>query len=122
MGKDTLADATAVDDQGWETLVEPFGENFPFADPGDTLIGTLYGSKIVSMPDLNNPGEMRDQIVYEIVDENGKKWSVWGSFNIEQALADVGEGEQVRIEFAGKVPTSKPGQTVKQFKVAVKRG
>lgn len=109
-----------TDDSGWETVVEPFGETFPFENDGDTLIGTLTGKKEVETDDLNNPGQKRTQIVFDITDENGKKWSVWESHNLK-ALSDLEDGTFVRIEFKGKVPSSKPGQTVKRFSVAAKR-
>jgi hypothetical protein len=110
-----------VDNEGWETVVEPYGETYSFETPGDTLIGTYSGNKEVSTEDLNNPGEMRDQTVYEITDQNEKKWSVWSAFNIDAALADLPIGSMVKITFDGKVPIDNGKRTVKQFTIAVKR-
>jgi len=108
------------DDAGWETIVEPFGETYAFETPGDVLIGTYTGSKTVETDDLNNPGEKRNQTVYDITDENGKKWSVWESYNIAKAMADLEPGTLVRIEFKGKVSIGN-GRSVKQFAVATRR-
>src|SRR4029077_20138228 len=71
------ANVQPVTDDGWETVVEPFGETAEFKEPGDTLIGTYKSSKQVETDDLNNPGEKRNQTLYELEDENGKLWSVW---------------------------------------------
>ena len=111
----------SVDDEGWETVVEPYGETYTFETEGDTLTGTYKGSKIVATEDLNKPGEMRDQTVYSVVDEQGKEWSVWASHNIDAGLENVNPGDMVRIRFDGKVSIDSGKRSVKQFTIAVKR-
>lgn len=110
-----------VDDAGWETVVEPFGETAEFKDEGDTLIGRYKGSKEVMTDDLNNPGEKRNQTLYEIEDENGKLWSVWESYNVAQGMQNVAKDDLVRIKFVNKVPIDNGARSVKQFEIAVKR-
>lgn len=109
-----------TDEEGWETVVEPFGETYSFETPGDVLIGTFLGSKTVQTEDLNEPGKMRDQTVYDIEDSNGKKWSVWSSFNIDAGLSKVAPGNLVRIQYQGKVDIDNGRRSVKQFAIAVK--
>jgi hypothetical protein len=109
-----------TDDAGWETVVEPFGETYSFETPGDVLIGKFLGSKIVQTEDLNKPGEMRDQTVYDVEDDSGKRWSVWSSYNIDVGLGSVAVGNLVRIEYVGKVDIDNGRRSVKQFKIAVK--
>lgn len=113
--------SSVTDSDGWETVVEPFGETYSFETEGDTLTGTYTGFSKVMTDDLNNPGEKREQTVYEIVDENGKKWSVWSSFNIDAALSDLDPNTMVRIRYDGKVEIDNGKRTVKQFTVSVKR-
>lgn len=115
------SNVNAVDEQGWETVVEPYGETYSFETAGDTLIGTYKGSKSVDTEDLNNPGETREQTVYEIVDENGKLWSVWSSHNVDVGMEAASPGQMVRIRFDGKVPIDGGKKSVKQFTIAVKR-
>lgn len=110
-----------TDDSGWETVVEPFGETYAFETEGDTLIGTYTGSSKVMTDDLNNPGEKREQTVYEITDESGKKWTVWASHNIDAALSNLTPPVMVRIQYKGKVSIDSGKRSVKQFAVAVKR-
>jgi hypothetical protein len=109
-----------TDDSGWETVVEPFGETYSFEKEGDSLTGTYTGSNSVTTDDLNNPGEKREQTVYEIVDESGKKWTVWSSFNIDKAFSEIEPQTLVRITYKGKVDIG-GGRTVKQFAVATKK-
>ena len=118
---DQASNVQSVDDEGWETVVEPYGETYAFENAGDTLTGTYKGSKEVDTEDLNNPGETRAQTVYEIVDENGKLWSVWSSFNIEQGMEAANPNDMVRIRFDGKVPIDNGKRSVKTFTIAVKR-
>jgi len=112
---------SSVSDDQWETVVEEYGETFSFVDPGDTLIGEYQGSKVVQTQDLNNPQEMRDQTVYDFIDENGKRWSVWSSYNIDQGLSGVNPGQTVRLEYVGKVEIDSGRRSVKQFRIAVKK-
>jgi hypothetical protein len=117
----TAPNVQPVDDAGWETVVEPFGETATFENPGDTLIGTYKSKKEVETDDLNNPGEKRNQMVYEIEGENGKLWSVWESYNVQQGMEKASVGDLVRIKFVNKVPIDNGKRTVKQFEIAVKR-
>ena len=117
----TAPNVSQVDDEGWETVVAPFGETATFENPGDTLIGTYEGSKVVQTDDLNNPGEKRDQTVYDIRDENGKLYSVWSSYNVDEGMNAASPGDLVRIVFVNKVDIDGGKRTVKQFEISVKR-
>lgn len=104
-------------EDGWETVVEPYGETFPFTESGSTLIGTFVSKREVEQDDLNRPGEKRMANVYEIADADGKKWSVWGSYAIDEGFKDVAEGELVRIIYHDTIKIQNGAQEVKQFTV-----
>ena len=104
-------------EQGWETVVEPYGETWDF-DKNPVLIGKYLSTKTVELPDLNKPGEMRPSNVYEIeAADSGDKVSVWGGYSIDEAFAKITPGNLVRIEFHGKVKIKGGAQEVKQFTV-----
>lgn len=111
------ADNVVETDEGWETVVEPYGATWDF-DSNPTLIGVYKGMKTVSLPDLNRPDEMRDSNVYEIDEAStGEKVSVWGGYSIDEAFTKISPGAQVRIEFKGKIKIKGGAQEVKQFVV-----
>jgi len=103
-----------VDDSGWKIVVEPFPETFPFENMGDTLTGFYASVKDVEQDDLNNPGDKRMVKVYTI-DANGKKWGVWGSYNVDLAFEDIAPGTEVRITYNGTVDIDNGRRSVKQF-------
>jgi len=105
-----------TENDGWQTVVEPFPETFPFDKPGDTLAGFFESAKEVEQEDMNNPGEKRMATVYTIR-QGEKKFGVWGSYNIDEAFAKIPPGTEVRIVFDGKVPIDGGKRTVKQFTV-----
>ena len=107
-------------DDEWETVVEPYADTWNF-DDNPILIGTYTGSREVEQDDLNNPGEKRMANVYEIVDgSDGNKWSVWGTYALDEAFTKIAIGSTVRILFEGKADIG-GGRTVRKFTVQSKR-
>jgi len=119
-----MADAKNVtkgNETEWETVVEPFGETWDFSK-NTVLIGTYRSVKIVQLPDLNKPNEMRDSNVYEIEEATtGEKVSVWGNYAIDEAFTEIAPGTVVRIEFQGKIKINGGAQEVNQFVVQTKK-
>lgn len=107
-------------DSEWETVVEPYADTWDF-DASPVLIGSYVGSRQVEQDDLNNPGEKRMANVYEIEDASeGKKYSVWGTYAIDEAFPKITVGSIVRIEYHGKTDLD-GGRTVRKFTVQSKR-
>lgn len=108
-------------DSEWETVVEPFGETWDFSKNA-VLIGIYRSVKVVQLPDLNKPNEMRDSNVYEVeTADTGEKVSVWGNYAIDEAFATIDPGTVVRIEFQGKIKIHGGAQEVNQFVVQTKK-
>lgn len=106
-------------DEEWTTVAEPYGDTWDF-DANPVLIGTYNGSREVEQDDLNNPGEKRMANVYEIAAlDDGEKYSVWGTYVLDEAFAKIPTGNIVRIEFQGKTEIG-GGRTVRKFTVATK--
>lgn len=103
-----------VDDEGWETLVEEFGETWAPRDIGDELIGVYQGSKLVEQTDFGT-GEIREVPAYEVTDTAGKKWTVWSSHNIDIGFSSCGTGDTVRIIYMG-TENLDGGRTVKKYR------
>lgn len=108
---------TEVTDEGWETVVEPYADTFSFDSEGSTLMGTYLGKREVEQEGLD--GLPRIVNVYEIQDNSGKKWSVWGSAMIDTAFESISEGSAVKIVFEG-VAQLDGGRSVKRFTVLSK--
>lgn len=105
--------------EGWETIVEPFADTFPFENEGDVLEGVYESSREVEQEDLNNPNEKRMAKAYTIADSKGDKFTVWGSFNVDQAMEKISTGSLVRFTYLGKADL-KQGRTVNKFLIQSK--
>lgn len=114
---DKAENITEVTDDGWNTVVEPYADTFDFASEGATLMGTYTGKREVEQEGLD--GKPRTVNVYEVQDSSGKKWSVWGSYNIDDAFSKINEGQAVKIVFEG-IANLDGGRTVKKFTVLSK--
>lgn len=110
-----------VDDDGWETLVEEYGETWNPDEPGTELIGVFTGRKTIDFPDEDEPNGTRQVDVYEVKDQSGKKWSVWSSYNIDLAFEQCRPGDTVRLVFVGKENLDR-GKTVKKYRISRKSG
>lgn len=114
------ADNVATTDDGWDTVVEPYAPTWDFEANG-TLVGTYLKSREVEQPDMNDPNEKRIANVYEIARaDDGEKYSVWGTYAIDEAFQTIPVGNAVRIIFEGKVPIDGGKRTVNQFRVQTK--
>lgn len=112
--------STNASDSEWNTIVEPFAESWDFTK-NPVLIGTYVSTKEIEVDDPKTETGKRTVQVYNVQnDEDGKQYAVWGSYNIDQGFAQIGEGQVIRIEHLGKVPTSTPGQTVNRFLIQTK--
>ncbi len=114
----------SVNDDGWKTVVEPYGDTWDF-DKNPVCIGQYLSKREVEQDDMNNPGTMRMANVYELVtpgssdSRTDEKVSVWGTYILDEAFAKIEVGKFVRIEYTGKVDL-KGGREVRKFKVSVK--
>lgn len=114
-----MSPAKAVDESGWETVVEPYPETFEFKNAGDTLTGVYESVKELEQEGLD--GNPRIAKVYTIIDSNGHKWGVWGNYNVDLGMESVEKGSMVRFEFLGKVPIDNGARTVNQFDIKTKK-
>lgn len=111
---------TNTTDSEWNTVAEPYAPSWDF-DQNPELIGTFVEHRVVEQDDLNKPGEKRDANVYEILAaDTGEKVSVWGSYVIDEAFANIATGTTVRIVFHGEEDI-KGGRSVKKFTVQTKK-
>lgn len=117
MAKDVAENIEQVSDEGWETVVEPYADTFAFKNEGDTLVGKYLNHRQVEQEGLD--GEPRMANIYEVVDNSGKKWSVWGSYNIDEAFEKIEVGKAVKITYEGTAD-AKAGRTVNKFTVQSK--
>lgn len=106
-----------VNDEGWETVVEPYADTFVFDNEGDTLIGTYVNKREVEQTGLD--GEPREVNVYEITDNSGKKWSVWGSAMLDMAFESIELNKAVKIVYEGTAALD-GGRSVNRFTVLSK--
>jgi len=106
-----------VTDEGWETVVEPYADTFSFETEGDTLIGTYTSKREVEQEGLD--GKPRMVNIYEIVDSNGKKWSVWGSAMIDMAFESIELNHPVKIVYEGTAALD-GGRSVNRYTVLSK--
>lgn len=106
-----------VDDEGWETVVEPYADTFEFESEGNSLMGIYNGSRTIEQEGLD--GQPRTVNIYEVTDNGGKKWSVWGSAMIDTAFESIAPGNAVKITYEGKADLD-GGRTVKRFTVQSK--
>lgn len=57
--------------------------------------------------------------VHRFNDMQGNKYTIWGSKDLDDKMAQVEEGEITRVEFLEKIELSK-GRTLKRYKVQSK--
>jgi hypothetical protein len=113
----TADNIVPVDDAGWETVVEPYADTFPFETEGATLMGIYVNKRQVEQEGLD--GNPRQVNVYEVTDNNGKKWSVWGSAILDTAFESIQIGNAVKVAYEG-TKNLDGGRTVKTFTVQSK--
>lgn len=104
----------------WETKAEPFADTWDF-DKNSVLIGTFLSRRVVEQDDLNNPGQKRDANVYTIqAADDGEKYSVWGTWAIDEAFKTIEPGTLCRFEYQGKADLD-GGRTVRKFLIQTKK-
>lgn len=107
-----------VDHDEWAIAVEPFPETYSFENPGDTCQGKYLNSKTITQDGLD--GNPREVQIHTLEDENGKKWGIWGSYNIDEAWKKIEPGMMVRVTYVDTVKIDNGARTVKQFDVRYK--
>lgn len=113
----------------WEEISTGIGEEWDF-DKSGALIGTYRGTEYVDIPESkqrpNDNGETRTRaMTYKFLTAaDGAEVFIWESYQINEAMKEVTEGELCKIQFDGYKQFSggdgDPRQ-VKKFKVSVKR-
>jgi len=114
----------------WEEISTGIGEEWDF-DKNSTLIGVYKGTEYVNIPEEKqrvntDTGEKRTRaMTYNfIAADNGDEVFIWESYQLNEAMSEVQEGELCKVSFDGyKNFSGKDGgpRQVKKFKVAVKR-
>lgn len=110
-----------VPTEEWEDIKVGLGEEWDTEENGP-IVGIFMGMETLEVPDANNPGQKRATNAYRIevaTDENPNRF-VWGSYNLDLAMAEIEVGNKVRISFVGrnsfKGSDGRP-QTVKTYRV-----
>ena len=104
----------------WETLEEDLGEPWNF-ETRSKCIGTLTHVKSVEL--LDQDGNVRPTNLYGFAGVNGERFSVWGTYQIDDALKGVDTTylkRLVYIEHCGKRDQDK-GRTVNVFTIRVRK-
>lgn len=105
--------------EAWETIAEPYGDTWNF-DQNPVLVGIFTSARQVELPDMNDPSQTRTVNVYEITKaDDGEKYTVWGTYVLDDTFSKIKLDSQVRIEYMGKAEIG-GGQTVRKFKVQTK--
>lgn len=105
-----------------EVLEEDMGELVDWTET-PIFLGQFTGTtRSVVIPENQTPGEPeKASILYGFLDPvSGDKRSLWGPFQIVQAMSDVAAGDFVLFQWQGK----RPGKGVRQinvFDIRVKR-
>lgn len=117
------------DDIQWQNVSAGFGDQWDFEIDGP-LVGHYIGSVETTLPDSNNPGQMRTSWVHQFapMDDPDTVVFVWGSHNLDAAFrgydADGNDliplGTLVRVVWRGKKEMKgKGGKTVNVYTVQV---
>lgn len=92
----------------------------PNEDNG-VLVGRFDGTREITTKD-NFAGGTRQSVLHDVTLETGETVSLWGAVDLDSKLAQVIEGDAVRIAYLGKEEvTTKAGITRKIKKYAVQR-
>ena len=115
-------DAANTVDDGWENITVGLGHEHNPEETGTPLQGTYLGYVTKEVEDKQNGG-MRPTNAYRFTNSDGEIIFMWGSYEIDEAMNTISEGDTVRISFLGRdtFTGDKGPQTVKNYKVQVKR-
>lgn len=76
-----------------------------FSDEADKddgpLVGRYDGARVITTRDTINGGT-RESVLHDVTLETGETVSVWGAVDLDSKLAQVAEGDAVRIAYLGK--------------------
>lgn len=109
------APAQGTTDGEWERIGDPAGETATLAE-GDSVEGIYLGERTVETEDLNNEGQMRESVLYDLGQPDDSVISVWGSYDLDRRMSDDLKGKRVRISYVKK-QTIKGGKSLKIFEV-----
>lgn len=103
-----------------EVVEEDMGEPVVW-DNEPQFAGYFTGlHKTISLPDLNNPEQLRDSNLYGFTQiPTGTKRSIWGNYQIDGAMENVSAGDAVLFRFEGKRQNGT--KQVNTFTIKVKR-
>lgn len=114
------ANPTNLSDEQWEDIKVGLGKEWDLETDG-ALIGTFVAMQTLQVEDRQNGG-MRDTNAYTFTDVAGSddpNRFIWGSYNIDLAMAEINAGDKVRISFTGRdtFTGDRGPQTVKTYRV-----
>lgn len=118
----TPGPAKATGEREWRKITRPqdeWGKGIGLG-LGDSFEGTFIKARQVTLPDQNSddPNATREQTIYDFDDGEGNKVGVWGSYDLDERMAQVSEGDRVRITCVERVPLD-GGRDVKRFDVLI---
>jgi hypothetical protein len=101
-----------------EVLEEDMGEPFTFTEDAPVFLGVFTGHKKVMLIEGND----RESTLYGFLTaDTGEKVSLWGPFQIDEAMRDANSGDAFLFQWNGK-REGKGGRTINTFDIRVKRG
>lgn len=117
-----MADSKVTDvvsDSEWETVSAESGTPVKF-DVGTVFVGTYVGMKHIVPPSATDENDEFDQATF--VDPEGVTRTINPGYKLTEALADIEEGQIVRITRMDDIPAKDAGKNdMKDFRVEVKK-
>ena len=113
----TAAPEPSATGDEWEDVKVGLGKEHDFER--GPLVAFFVGRESVDLREPREDGATTaDAFIFAVV-ETGEQCFAWGSYELREALAQVGPGDKVRIEYLGteSFSGSKGPQNVKRFKV-----
>lgn len=88
-----------------------------FDKPGDMFEGTYLGVKSTFLNDPKAPNGKREAKLYSLAPDEGERYAVWGSTQLDDLMTQVQVGTYVKITFKETLKAGKGRQPMKVFEI-----
>lgn len=130
--EDVAAEATAGTDEEWEDIKTGLGRSWDLEGKDGPLQGLYLGINEVELTEdkwqKNDDGTIRKTAKahsFGLQDGSGEIVFVWGSYQLDEALTEVGINDKVKLSFLGRESFSSDSgpRQIKRYRVqkAVKK-
>lgn len=115
----TKVEPTADEIEQWEDIKVGLGREWDLEHEGP-IVGTFVGMETLDVEDRQNGGTRKTNAYrIEVSDGGDPNRFIWGSYNIDLAMAEINHGDTVRIEYLGidNFQGDKGPQQVKTYRI-----